>query len=362
MHRQHVLDRRSRSADTLAAVRGQQGGRHQPDDQRRSRPCAARHPGQRRAAPASSTRRSTGTSTRLLGQQGQGLPPGEFLRRRCRDGAARPDRDAGRCGGGGGLPRRTRTRAYMTGPVAQRRRGARLAPDALRWARGGHLVLRATVVLRGPSLLDPRVRPHCAGDPRLRRRPAGRRRTDPRGPGDGPNRSTCRTTGSIVPGSDRSPHACLRRCRRWRRCRHLSVSIVGSTTVVGRRQRRRLDHRGVRTAIAAALRGPASSPGSTSRPIGLIDTRVGELVRGAVSRRGGRRRGGPGTPRLRHRVQGSALERTPPGAASGRVLDALLEAADATGLPVMVHVGDTDERLADIVASASVRATWSPIP
>ena len=34
-----------------------------------------------------------------------------------------------------------------------------------------------------------------------------------------------------------------------------------------------------------------------------------------------------------------------------RVLDALLEAADATGLPVMVHVGDTDERLADIVAA-----------
>ena len=84
--------------------------------------------------------------------------------------------------------------------------------------------------------------------------------------------------------------------------------------------------------------------------IGLIDTRVGELVSGpyldvAAAVAAARER--PGF------VIGFKARLSSYAAGGGvrRVLDALLEAADATGLPVMVHVGDTDERLADIVAA-----------
>jgi dihydroorotase len=82
--------------------------------------------------------------------------------------------------------------------------------------------------------------------------------------------------------------------------------------------------------------------------IGIIDTRFGELVPGpyldvaaAVAAAHAR----PGF------IVGFKARLSTYAAGGGvrRVLDGLLEAADATGLPVMVHVGDTDEPLADIV-------------
>jgi dihydroorotase len=82
--------------------------------------------------------------------------------------------------------------------------------------------------------------------------------------------------------------------------------------------------------------------------IGLVDTRVGELVAGPyldVDRAVAAARD------RRDLVIGfkARLSTYAAGAGVGRVLDGLLAAGEATGLPVMVHIGDTDEPLAAIV-------------
>jgi dihydroorotase len=83
--------------------------------------------------------------------------------------------------------------------------------------------------------------------------------------------------------------------------------------------------------------------------IGIVDTRFGELVPG----------GWLDVPAAIAAAQAhpdvivgfkARLSTYAAGGGVTRVLDGLLAAADATGLPVMVHIGDTDERLAEIVA------------
>jgi dihydroorotase len=84
--------------------------------------------------------------------------------------------------------------------------------------------------------------------------------------------------------------------------------------------------------------------------IGLVDTRVGELVAGPYL-------DVPAAVASARAYAGFVIgfkARLSSYAAGGgvtRVLDRLIEAADATRLPVMVHVGDTDEPLAAIVAA-----------
>ena len=82
--------------------------------------------------------------------------------------------------------------------------------------------------------------------------------------------------------------------------------------------------------------------------IGSVDTRFGELVPGpyldvpaavAAARAHPDFIGG-----FKARLSTYAA-----GGGVGRILDGLIEAAEATHLPVMVHVGDTDEPLGDIV-------------
>ena len=82
--------------------------------------------------------------------------------------------------------------------------------------------------------------------------------------------------------------------------------------------------------------------------IGLVDTRVGELVAGPYVDLGRAIETAREHPDL---VIGfkARLSTYAAGAGVHRILDPLLAAAAATGLPVMVHIGDTDERLAAIV-------------
>ena len=82
--------------------------------------------------------------------------------------------------------------------------------------------------------------------------------------------------------------------------------------------------------------------------IGLVDTRVGELVAGPYVDLAGAIETAREYPDL---VIGfkARLSTYAAGAGVHRILDPLLAAAAATGLPVMVHIGDTDERLAAIV-------------
>lgn len=82
--------------------------------------------------------------------------------------------------------------------------------------------------------------------------------------------------------------------------------------------------------------------------IGLVDTRFGELVPGVYL--------DPAaaiTAAQRHHgfVIGikARLSTYAAGGGAGRILTPLVEVGEATGLPVMVHVGDTDEALDDIV-------------
>jgi dihydroorotase len=84
--------------------------------------------------------------------------------------------------------------------------------------------------------------------------------------------------------------------------------------------------------------------------IGLADTRVGELLIGpyldveAAIRATNRH---PGfVVGIKARLSTYAA-----GRGAGRVLDGLRAVADEVGLPVMVHVGDTDEPLEELVAS-----------
>ncbi len=83
--------------------------------------------------------------------------------------------------------------------------------------------------------------------------------------------------------------------------------------------------------------------------IGLVDTRVGELVAGPYLDVAAAVEAARAMPDF---IVGfkARLSTYAAGAGVGRVLDGLLAAAEAAALPVMVHVGDTDERLADIVA------------
>jgi dihydroorotase len=82
--------------------------------------------------------------------------------------------------------------------------------------------------------------------------------------------------------------------------------------------------------------------------IGLVDTRVGELVAGPYVDLARAIETAREYPDL---VIGfkARLSTYAAGAGVHRILDPLLAAAAATGLPVMVHIGDTDERLAAIV-------------
>jgi dihydroorotase len=81
--------------------------------------------------------------------------------------------------------------------------------------------------------------------------------------------------------------------------------------------------------------------------IGIIDTRFGELMPGSyldVPAAVATARAHTGF------IVGFKARLSTYAAGGGvhRVLDGLLAAAEATGLPVMVHVGDTDERLAEM--------------
>jgi dihydroorotase len=83
--------------------------------------------------------------------------------------------------------------------------------------------------------------------------------------------------------------------------------------------------------------------------VGIVDTRFGELVPGGwldVPAAIAAARAQPDF------IVGfkARLSTYAAGGGVGRVLDGLLAAAEATGLPVMVHIGDTDEPLAEIVA------------
>jgi len=83
--------------------------------------------------------------------------------------------------------------------------------------------------------------------------------------------------------------------------------------------------------------------------IGLVDTRVGELVAGPYLDVPAAVEAARAMPDFIVGLK-ARLSTYAAGAGVKRVLDGLLAAAEAAGLPVMVHVGDTDERLADIVA------------
>jgi dihydroorotase len=83
--------------------------------------------------------------------------------------------------------------------------------------------------------------------------------------------------------------------------------------------------------------------------VGIVDTRFGELVPGGwldVPAAIAAARAHPDF------VVGFKARLSTYAAGGGvtRVLDGLLAAAEATGLPVMIHIGDTDEPLAEIVA------------
>jgi dihydroorotase len=82
--------------------------------------------------------------------------------------------------------------------------------------------------------------------------------------------------------------------------------------------------------------------------IGLVDTRVGELVAGPYLDVPAAVEAARAFPDF---VIGfkARLSTYAAGAGVGRILDGLLAAGEAASLPVMVHIGDTDERLASIV-------------
>lgn len=115
----------------------------------------------------------------------------------------------------------------------------------------------------------------------------------------------------------------------------VDAGSAGAATIVG--LRRAVAH--ARTRVRAWL---------NLSTVGLVDTRFGELVPGAyldpAAAIAAARRHHGFVIGIKARLSTYAA-----GGGAGRILAPLVEVGEATGLPVMVHVGDTDEALDDIV-------------
>ena len=361
LHRQHVLDRRSRSADTLAAVRGQQGGRHQPDDQRRSRACATRIRVNAVCPGVIDTALNWGLDE-VLGQQAQGLPPGEFLRRRVETvplgRIGTPDDVAG-------------VVAFLAGPDASYVTGQSLNVD-------GGLVSRLMRERDGseaepaPERWSPaRHRPSsCAARACSTPRPGGSCPRRSHGPVAAWSRATWCGLGGGAPDPIDIPDDALIVPGLVDLHTHVFAGVGdgvdadafcldrGSTTVADGGSAGAATI-GAFARVAAGYRTRVLAWLNLSS-IGLVDTRVGELVAGPYLDVPGAVGAARLTPRPRHRVQGSAVDVRGRGRRRTRAGRAA-RSREATGLPVMVHIGDTDEPLSPDRASDSGRATWSPM-